>query len=140
MILSFELTTYCLISGAIYLLIVDLVWNRLESFLPTSGDFPPGFFEQKSLSWFASCFIVEFIFLVLMPTAIYDRFYMVIPFSGIRGGVSVGLFLFMFGVAPFAILLLFRMKLPAVYVLYQVLGMLIRIIGALAIIGYLYSL
>jgi len=41
---------------------------------------------------------------------------------------------------PLAILLMFRIKLPAVYMLYKLLGLLLKIAGSLAIIGYLYSL
>ncbi len=131
---------YCLVCGGAYLLLVDLIWNRLESFIPTFKNFPNELVEQKNFGWFLSSLIIEFIFFVLMPAVIYDRFYTVLPFSGIRGGISIGLFLFLFGMVPLSILILFRIKIPAVYMLYKMTGMLIRIVGTLAIIGYLYSL
>ena len=119
---------------------VDLLWNKLESIVPTFRNFPKELVETKNVNWFVSSLIIEFIFFVLMPAVVYDRFYTVLPFSGIRGGISIALFLFMFGMVPLAILLMFRIKLPAVYMLYMLLGMLLKVTGSLAIIGYLYSL
>ncbi len=140
MIFSFKLLMFCSICGGVYLVIVDLIWSRFESLIPTFRNFPKELVEPKNFGWFTSSLIIEFIFFVLMPAVVYDRFYTVMPFSGIRGGVAIALFLFMFGMVPLAILLMFRIRIPAVYMLYKMLGMLIRVVGALAIIGYLYSL
>lgn len=140
MILSIKLLMFCIVCGGVYLLLVDLIWSKLESFIPTLKNFPKELVEQKNFGWFFSSFIIEFIFFVLMPAVIYDRFYTVLPFSGIRGGVSIGLFLFIFGMIPLSISILFRIRIPAVYMLYKMMGMLIRVVGSLAIIGYLYSL
>jgi len=140
LIFSFKLMTFCIVCGTVYIAIIDLIWTRLESVVPTFKNFPAELIEKKNLNWFVSCLIIEFIFFVLMPTVVYDRFYAVMPFSGIRGGISIALFLFMFGMVPLAILLLFRIRIPAVYMLYKLLGLLIKVVGSLAIIGYLYSL
>jgi len=140
LIFSFKLLVYCLLFGGIYLLIIDIIWGKLEKIVPTLGTFPRDLVEEKNFAWYFYNFIVEFIFFVMMPAVIYDRFYAIMPFSGIRGGIAVGLFLFVFGMVPFAILHIFRIKLPAVYLLYNLLGMMLRIIGTLTIIGYLYSL
>lgn len=140
MIFSVRLLAYCLVCGAIYLIVVDLVWSRLERLVPTLKNFPENLVEPKNPSWFVYNFVVEFIFFVLVPSVVFDWFFTIMPFSGIRGGVALGLFLFLFGMIPFAILHLFRIRVPAVHVLYQLLGLLIKIAGAWAIIGYLYSL
>ena len=140
LIFSFELILYCIVCGGIYIALVDLLWNKLESVVPTFRNFPKELVETKNVNWFVSSLIIEFIFFVLMPAVVYDRFYTVLPFSGIRGGISIALFLFMLGMVPLAILLMFRIKLPAVYMLYKLLGLLLKIAGSLAIIGYLYSL
>lgn len=135
-----KLLTYCLISGATYLLIIDLIWSKLETFVPTLENFPKDLIDPKSLSWFVYSFIIEFVFFVLMPSVIYNWFYAVMPVSGVRGGAAVGLLIFLFGMVPFAVLLLFRIRIPVVYLLYQLLGLFIKIVGAMIIIGYLYSL
>ncbi len=140
MIINFELMTWCVVVGAVYLLIIDFAWNALERYVPTLQNFPEELIEARGVTWFACNYIVEFIFFVLMPSVIYGWFYAIIPFSGIRGGLAFGLLLLVFGMVPYAILISFRIKLPVVFILYQLLGMLIKICGALAIIGYLYSL
>ena len=140
MIINFNLMLYSMIFGGIFLIIVDFLWAKLENFIPTLETFPSNLVEKKNFAWYFSCFLVELIFFVLVPAFIYDAFYTVLPFSGIRSGVSVGLYVFVFGMIPFAILLLFRLKIPAVYILYQLLGLLVKVVGAMAIIGYLYSI
>lgn len=140
MIVNFELLLYCLLAGAVYLLVVDFLWNQLERLIPTFQDFPKELLENKNIFWFFSCYIVELIFFVILPATIYGWFYAVLPIAGMRGAVAIGLFLVIFGMTPFAVLLAFRVKLPIVYILYQLTGLLFKIIGTMAIIGYLYSL
>lgn len=140
MILSFKLLIYSLLSGGLYLILIGLIWNRLERYVPTLEHFPKHLVEEKSGGWFFYNIFIEFIFFVFIPSVVYHWFYAVIPFSGIRGGVAVGIFLFVMGIIPFGILILFRIKLPVVYLLYQSMGLMFKIIGALAIVGYLYSL
>lgn len=140
MIVSFELLGYCLLAGGIFLILFNLLWNRLENHLPVLTGFPYDLVETKTAGWFISCFTVEFIFLVFLPALVYGWFYTVIPFSGARGGIVTALFVFLIGITPYALLILFRLKIPVVYILYQLLGIFIKLVGSLIIIGYLYSL
>jgi len=140
MIINFELFIYCIILGAVYLFIIDLIWNWLERFVPTLQNFPKELIDSKGVTWFACNYIVEFIFFALMPSVIYGWFYAVIPLSGIRGGLAFGLLLLIFGMIPHAISLSFRIRIPVVFILFQLLGLMIKICGAMAMIGYLYSL
>jgi hypothetical protein len=102
--------------------------------------FPRELIEVKNSGWYVSAFIIEFIFFVLVPSIAYGLFYTIIPFSGIRGGIACAMFLALCGILPTLILLIFRIRIPAVFMLYQIFGMLIRVMGTLAIIGYLYAL
>ncbi len=140
MIVSFELLGYCLLFGAIYLLIIDFIWIALERVVPLFGRFPKELLEPKGGGLFVSSFIIEFIFFVLLPSVVYGWFYTVIPFSGVRGGVSAALYLVMFGMIPLSLLLLFRIRIPVVFILFQLLGLTIKVLGVMAIVGYLYSL
>jgi len=140
MIVSFELLGYCLLLGALYLLAVDFIWNLLESKAPLFSRFPKELIEPKNIGLFISSFIIEFIFFVLLPSVVYGWFYTIIPFSGIRGGVAVSLFLITLGMLPQSLLLLFRIRIPVVYVLFQLLGLTVKVLGVMIIIGYLYSL
>ncbi len=140
MILSFKLLLTSLVCGAVYLLIIGFIWSFVEKFIPTFENFPKHLIEEKSGGWIFYNLFIEFIFFVFMPTVVYHWLYALLPVSGIRGGVAVGLFLFIMGIVPYSILILFRIKLPVVYLLYQTVGLMLKVVGALAIIGYLYSL
>lgn len=140
MIVDFELIAYCIIAGGVYLLLFDLFWSFLERFIPTFAEFPKELVEQKTFSWYFSNYIVELIFFVLMPAVVYGWFYSVLPLSGARGGMAVGLYLFFFGMIPLAMLILFRVRIPAVYILYKLAGLFFKVVGTAAIIGYLYNL
>lgn len=140
MIESFKLLGYCLLIGGAYLLLIELLWYRLEKFVPTLGNFPRELLEPKDIGSFVSVFIIEFVFFVLMPSIAYGWFYTVIPFSGVHGGIATGLYLVLFGMIPLTLLIMFRIKIPIVFMLYQLLGLLLKVLGAMAIIGYLYSL
>jgi len=140
MIVSFKLLGFCIAVGAVYLIIFNLIWNRFEKIVPTLKGFPKEQIEERNSAWFVSNFIIEFIFFVLLPAIIYGWFYTVLPFSGLRGGVSVGLYLFLFGIIPVTTIIMFRIKIPAVYFLFLLVGMFFKVMGAMAIIGYLYSL
>jgi len=139
-IVSFKLLAYCIVLGGVYLIIIDFLWNKFESVVPTLRGFPKELIEDKNAAWFVSSFIIEFIFFVLLPAVVYGWFYTVLPFSGIRGGIAVGLYLFLFGIVPLATLVMFRIKIPANYFLFLLLGIFVKILGAMSIIGYLYSL
>lgn len=140
MILSYALILYAVLLGGAYLFLVDLAWYKLERVVPVFDSFPDELIEHRNWALFAYCYIVELIFFVFIPSFVYYWFYSVLPVSGFRGGVAVGLFLFLLGFVPYAILILFRIKIPVVFLLYQSTGLLIKIVGSLAIIGYLYSL
>ena len=140
MIVSFELLAYCLVIGAVYLIIADLILGWIEKRLPGMERLPKELLEIKNSGWYVSAFIIEFIFFVLVPSIAYGLFYTIIPFSGIRGGIACAMFLALCGILPTMILLIFRIRIPAVFMLYQIFGILVRVMGALAIIGYLYAL
>jgi len=66
MIVSFTLLGYCIAAGAVYLIVFNLIWNKLEQFVPTMQGFPKNLIEEKTPAWFVSNFIIEFIFFVLL--------------------------------------------------------------------------
>lgn len=140
MIIDFKLLMACMGLGALYLIIVTLLWNRLERVVPIFENFPKGLIEESNPAGIIYTFVVELIFYIFIPAMVYAWFYTLIPFSGIRGGLSVALMIYVLGAVPISISILFKVKLPVVYLLYQSLGMLIKLAGTLAIIGYLYAL
>ncbi|MCK4301521.1 MAG: hypothetical protein KAW91_02045, partial [candidate division Zixibacteria bacterium] len=85
-------------------------------------------------------FAMEFLFFVGIPTFAYNFFQVILPLSGVRPGLAVALAAFTLGAVPVVMGLSARIKLPMLYVLYFLFGLLLKLSGALVIIGYLYSL
>jgi len=78
--------------------------------------------------------------MAVIPTLGYSFFYLIIPMAGVRGGLAVALIAFSLGVVPILMILSLRIRLPMLYLLFLMLTQIIKLGGALAIIGYLYSL
>jgi hypothetical protein len=70
----------------------------------------------------------------------YSFFYFLIPLSGVRAGMAAALMAFGLGAVPTVMSISLRLRLPAPYLLYILLSVLIKLAGSLTIIAYLYSL
>ena len=75
-----------------------------------------------------------------IPTIVYGFFYYLLPFYGIRAGLASGLFAFAIGTAPAMMGLAVRVKLPMTYLMFILFSSLLKLLGCLGIIGYLYTL
>jgi hypothetical protein len=137
---SFELLLWCILSGAGFILGVSFLLDFIERRLRLTTGIPEELLETSN--WFFSFmnFFMETLFYVVIPTIAYSFFYVVLPVSGIKGGIASALFAFLLGAVPFGMRLTVRMKLPIPYLLFTLLSHLLKLVGALAIIGYLYSL
>jgi len=122
------------------LLVFELIWFGLERSLDLLKKLPSELVEKASWGYFFSRYILQLSFLVLIPTAIYSLFYMLLPFYGTRAGVATALALFVLGIIPFALSIFLRMKLPLSYILFQMAGFLLKLLLIFGIIGYLYVL
>ena len=131
---------YCLVSGGIYLLIATLILELMSKKMKLLGGVPSEIIEEAGGVWLVLFFIMEFLFFVAIPTISYSFFYLIVPFSGIKAGMAATLFAFTLGAVPLVMSLSVRLKLPMQYLLFLLLGYLIKIGGSLAIIAYLYTL
>jgi len=138
--ISIRLLLACLLWGGVALFIFEAIWYLLERKLRLPSKLPPELLEEDGFGYFISKFIMQFAFLVAMPAVVYSWFYVMVPFSGVRAGVSLALFVFMLGIIPFAVSLLMRIKLPLSYTLFQSAGHLIKLIIVFGVISYLYIL
>lgn len=129
-----------LLWAGLALLIFELLWYLLEKRLTLLRKLPPQIIEDTGIGFFISKYIVQLAFLVVVPTVAYSWFYVLVPFYGVRAGVSMAIFLFVLGIIPFAITILMRIKLPLSFMLFQLSGYLIKIIIVYGIIAYLYTL
>ena len=138
--ISLELLFTCLVAAGVYLLIVSLLLDFVERRLKLAAALPEQLVEKGSATVTLANFVLELLFYVTIPTIIYSFFYYVLPFYGVRAGLATALCAFLIGAAPAVMGLSIRVKLPMPYVLYQLFAGLIKLLGSLAIIGYIYTL
>jgi len=139
-VISLELMLYCFAAGGAYLLLVSFLLEMIGRALKISRGIPAELLESPGWTWFAINYIMELLFFVFIPTMAYSFLYLILPLSGVRAGMAGALFAFTLGVVPALMGLAVRFKLSMPYLLYFLLGLLLKLAGALIIIGYLYTL
>jgi hypothetical protein len=138
--ISFEMMLYCLVVGGAYLLLISILLEMIGRALNISRGIPADLLESPGWTWFAINYIMEILFFVFIPTLAYSFLYLILPLSGLRAGIAGALFAFTLGVVPALMGLAVRLRLSMPYLLYFLLGLLLKLGGTLTIIGYLYSL
>lgn len=138
--ISFYLLLYSFLVAGAYLLVISLLLDFVERRMKLTAALPDQMLEKSGPAVTASNFVLEVLFYVIIPTIIYGFFYYLLPFYGVRAGLATALFTFLLGAAPAVMGLSLRVKLPMPYVMYQLFSVLIKLLGSLAIIGYLYTL
>jgi hypothetical protein len=138
--ISYNLMFYCFAVSGVYLLVVSIVLGLVEVSLKLNRGLPKEMVEDSNLGWFIMNFVMEFLFYVVIPTIIFSFFYVVIPLSGIRAGLAAAVLAFLLGATPVLMGLSVKIKLPMPLVLFVLLSHLIKLGGAMALIGYLYSI
>lgn len=138
--ISTEQLIYCFVSGGIYLALITVILEFVIRKLKLLGNFPKELIEDTGFGWMVTFFIMEFLFFVVIPTVTYSFFYLIVPFSGIKAGLAATLFAFTLGAVPVVMGLSVRLRLPMPYLLFTLLGYLLKLGGAMAIIAYLYTL
>ena len=122
------------------LFVFELIWYFLEKRLALLKNMPAQIVEDTGLGFFISKYIMQLAFLVVVPAVAYSWFYVLVPFYGVRAGVSMAIFLFVLGIVPFAVTVLLRIKIPLSFMLFQLSGYLLKIVIVYGIIAYLYTL
>ncbi len=138
--ISLRLILTSLFVGGIALFLFDLLWYFLEKKLALLKRVPSEILDEMGPGFFFSRFVMQFAFLVVLPTVTYSWFYLLIPFYGVRAGIGTAIFLFSLGIVPFSVTLLMRIKLPLAFTLFQMAGFLLKLILIYGIIAYLYVL
>jgi len=139
-VISVELMLYCLVAGGIYLLVLTTILELIGRKLRISRGVPIELLEPVGWGWFALTYVMELLFFVIIPTLAYSFFYLIVPLSGVRAGMAGALFVFTLGAVPALMGLSVRIRFSMLYLLYFLLGLLLKLAGAMTIIGYLYAL
>jgi len=138
--ISTELLLYCIGAGAAYLFLISLLLEFLGKKLNVIRGFPAELIESTGGLWFLMNFTMELLLFVVIPSIAYGYFYVLLPLSGVRTGIAGALFSFTLGAVPALVGLLVRTRLPVLMFSYLLLGILLKLAGAMIIIGYLYQL
>lgn len=138
--ISFHLLLACLFWAGAALLVIEIIWYLIEKRLTLLKNLPKEILEETGLGFLVSRYITQLAFLVVVPAVVYSWFYVLIPFYGLRAGVTLAVFIFILGIVPYSASILTRIKLPLAYVLFQLAGYLIKTIIVYGIIAYLYIL
>ena len=134
--ISYNLMFYCFAVSGIYLLVMSIVLSLVEVSLKLNRGLPKELVEESNLAWFIMNFVMEFLFYVVIPTIIFSFFYVVVPLSGIKAGLAAAVLAFLLGATPVLMGLSVKIKLPMPLVLFGLLSHLIKLGGAMALIGY----
>lgn len=138
--ISTELIVYCLVLGGAALLVVTIAHEWLGKILKLSRDMPSELIEPTTPSWYLLNFVMEYLFLVVVPTFAYSIFVVALPLEGVRPALAAAVLAFTLGAAPTLLAVSVRIKLPVSYLLYILVGVLLKLAAVMATIGYLYSL
>ena len=90
--------------------------------------------------WFFMTFVIELMFFVVIPTMAFGFFDAILPLTSVRTALAVALCAFTLGALPLVMSLSVKVKLPIPFLIYSLFGLLIKLGGTLAIIGYMYSM
>lgn len=137
--IQFELILYCVIAAGGYLLILSGLTDLIAVKANLTRGLPPEMVEKIDLPGFVVNFLMEMLFMVVIPSIGYSLFYLIMPLEGIRAGLAVALIAFTIGAVPIIMVLSVRVKLPISYLLYLLLTQVLKLAGCLAIVAYLYS-
>lgn len=138
--ISQALLIYCLVVGAIYLAAASIIMEIIGRLLKIERGIPKELLEKNDLGSRLTSFLIEYLFIVAVPTLAFAVLFTVLPLTGVRSGLAAALFAFALGGVPPMIVLSIRMKLYMPYLLFLLLSHLVKLAGSLALIGYLYYL
>ena len=115
------------------LLITEIVRTLIQKSLAKKYDS-----DNKVVIQFVSPFLINFAFLVMLPTVIYAALYPVLPFTSYRSGLFIGLFIFGVGVLPAHIRNYNQYKLPNVMASFDLFWNLLTLLVVIGSITYMY--
>lgn len=138
--ISFELIIYCLVIAGTYLLIISGLTDLIAAKANLTKSLPSQLVEKIDLPGFLINYLMEMLFMVVIPSVGYSIFYLIIPLEGIRAGLAIALIAFTIGAVPIIMVLSVRIKLPINYLLFLLLTQVLKLAGCLAIIAHLHSL
>jgi len=135
-----SLLLYCLLLGGVYLAVMSVIVELVGRLLKVKRGIPESIQEEQTWGGWLTLYLIEFLFFVAVPSLAFAVLYTAVPLTGMRSGLAAALFAVGLGAAPVAVGLSIRLKLYMPFLMYQLLGHLLKLGGTLTIISYLYFL
>ena len=123
-----------IIYGTIPLIIVSLIQIVVERTMKLHTYIPENLRSEKGSTLFILQFVSDLFFFVILPTLIYYWIYPIMPFSGYKSGVAVGIAAYVLGSLPYATSLGLRVKIPAPLIVSTLFFNLLKLTAALGVI------
>jgi hypothetical protein len=122
-----------IIAATAMLLVLEIVRFLIQKVLTRR------FASEGSLTpQFMSPFLVNFVFIVMLPCIVYAALYPVLPFTSYRSGFFIALFIFGVGVLPTHIRNQNQYKLPNVMASFDLCWNLLTLLLVIGSITYIY--
>ncbi|MBD3333079.1 hypothetical protein GF356_09520 [candidate division GN15 bacterium] len=131
---------YCFVFAGLYLLIVSALLELALKKLGFLKLYAAEMLEPYSIKWFLVNFVMEFMFFVVIPTLAFEFFHVLLPLTDIRTALAGALVAFVLGVVPAIMGLTVRLSLSMPYLLFFMCAHLLKLGGAMAVVGYIYSM
>ncbi len=122
--------------GTIPLVIVSIIQAVIERALKLHMHIPEESRTGRGFEVYFLQFISDFFFFVILPTLIYYWVYPIMPFSGYKSGVAVGIAAYILGSLPYATSLGLRLKLPTPLIVSTLFFNLLKLTAALGVITH----
>ena len=124
---------FTILTAAAMLLVLEIVRFLIQKVLSRRFD------SDSSLNiQFMSPFLVNFVFIVMLPCIVYAALYPVLPFTSYRSGFFIALFIFGVGVLPAHIRSQNQYKLPSVITTFELFWNLLTLLLVIGSITYIY--
>jgi hypothetical protein len=124
---------FTILAATATLLILEIVRYIIQKILSRRIDSDGSLAPQ-----FTSPFLVNFVFIVMLPCIVYAALYPILPFTSYRSGFFIALFIFGVGVLPAHIRSQNQYKLPGVITTFDLFWNLLTLLLVIGSITYIY--
>ena len=111
-----KILIYTFLLAAIPLVVVTILQIVFEKTARIMKHIPEAQKEERGFSLYLLQFLCDLFFFVIIPSIIYYWVYPVMPFSGFKTGVAIGIGAYILGSLPYATSLSLRIKVPSVMI------------------------
>lgn len=122
--------------GAVPLLVVTILQAIIERILKLREHIQPEGRNEWGFGMYFFQLIFDLFFFVILPALVYFWINPIMPFSGFRAGIAVGIGAYILGSLPYATCLSLRIKIPSVLIVSTLFFNVIKLTASLGVVTY----